>query len=126
MSRFTARGLLFHILVPVLLFFSQHAMAQRGPCSASEMATYNFLRQRYLACVQQFGVNGFFDCSVDLANRLNGVSPICLQYLNMRQEQQGVPPTPSQVCVPGIGCARPISPLPGEPTIRSGGPSPPK
>ena len=106
MSRFTARGLLFHILVPVLLFFSQDAMAQLGPCSASEMATYNREGQRYFACVQQLGVNGFFACTIDLANRLNGVvSPICLQYLNWLRSQQQVPP--GQVCVPGIGCRGP-------------------
>jgi len=48
------------LLVSALLFFSQHAMAQQPACSASEIATANLLRQNYLACVQQWGVNGFY------------------------------------------------------------------
>jgi hypothetical protein len=81
MSRFMARGVLFHTLV--LLFFSQHAIAQQIPCSAPELATHNLETQRALACVQELGPNGLFSCMQMMAARLNGVvSPTCLAWLN--------------------------------------------
>lgn len=68
-----------HTLMLVLLFFSQHAVAQQ--CSASEIAAYNLARQRYMGCLQETGNNGLY-CLPNL-EALNGVvSENCISIMN--------------------------------------------
>ncbi|SRR6266478_3456417 len=108
MSRFTARGMLFHTLVLVLLFFSQPAMAQQV-CSASEVGAYRTAQQRNWSCLQQTGGNALY-CMGNILALIGVVSESCMAFLNCFNGY-GCPGGPSsRVCVTGIGCVGPTGP----------------
>ena len=62
--------------------------AAQQTCSETELALVRDLQQYYLACVQQYGSNGFMDfmaCSQVNGGSLSGaVSPSCLMALKHR------------------------------------------